>query len=143
MADLNKDDVVQLLISEGTRIDVANQYADAFKEYMDATVNIDEYGVIVKHPRTGNPMKNPFLEIRDNALKKLQAMDYVQSESLWSKYAENVEPSVAVRRQGDPGCSAGRWSKPAGRYEQVADRMPADRGQLSRAQALPADVHGL
>ena len=87
MADLKKSDVVQLLIDEGTRIDMANQYADAFMEYMMATQNIDEFGVIVKHPRTGNPIENPYLVIRDRALKKLQAMENVQCDELWSKYA--------------------------------------------------------
>jgi len=87
MADLKKSDVVQLLIDEGTRIDMANQYTDAFMEYMMATQNIDEFGVIVKHPRTGNPIENPYLVIRDRALKKLQAMDNVQCDQLWSKYA--------------------------------------------------------
>ena len=87
MADLNKSEVIQLLIDEGIRIDLANQYADAFLEYMKATQNIDQFGVIVTHPRTGNPIENPYLVIRDQALKKLQAMETVQCDQLWSKYA--------------------------------------------------------
>lgn len=87
MGDLVKADVVQILVDDGVRIDVANQYADAFVEYMNCTKNIDEFGVIVKHPRTGNPIENPYLVIRDRALKKLQAMDNVQCDQLWSKYA--------------------------------------------------------
>ena len=47
MADLNKSEVIQLLVDEGIRIDLANQYADAFLEYMTSTQNIDEFGVIV------------------------------------------------------------------------------------------------
>ena len=87
MADLNKAEVIQLLVDEGIRIDLANQYADVFKEYMEATHNIDEFGIIVSHPRTGNPIENPYLVIRDRALKKLQAMETVQCDQLWSRYA--------------------------------------------------------
>ncbi len=87
MADLNKAIVVKQLIDSGVRIDLANQYSDAFMEYMNATRNIDEFGVIVKHPRTGNPIENPYLAIRDRALKKLQAMEMVRADFLWEQYA--------------------------------------------------------
>ncbi len=87
MADLNKAIVVKQLIDSGVRIDLANQYGDAFMEYMNATRNIDEFGVIVKHPRTGNPIENPYLAIRDRALKKLQAMEMVRADFLWEQYA--------------------------------------------------------
>ena len=84
--ELVKADVVELLIQHKVRIDVANQYADAFLEYMKATRNVDEYGVIIKHPRTGNPIENPYLAIRDRALKKLQAMKSVRADYLWEVY---------------------------------------------------------
>jgi hypothetical protein len=87
MADLNKSEVIQLLIDEGIRIDLANQYADVFKEYIEATQNIDKNGIVVLHPRTANPIENPYLVIRDRALKKLQAMETVQCDQLWSRYA--------------------------------------------------------
>jgi phage terminase small subunit len=87
MADLNKAIVVKQLVDSGVRIDLANQYGDAFMEYMNATKNIDEFGVIVKHPRTGNPIENPYLAIRDRALKKLQAMEMVRADFLWEQYA--------------------------------------------------------
>jgi hypothetical protein len=87
MADINKSEFIQLLVDEGIRIDLANQYADVFKEYIECTQNIDEFGVIITHPRTGNPIDNPYLVIRDRALKKLQAMETVQCDQLWIKYA--------------------------------------------------------
>ena len=87
MEDLNKPEIIQLLIDEGVRIDLAHQYADVFMEYMESTHNIDEHGIIIIHPRTGNPIDNPYLVIRDRALKKLQSMDSVQCDQLWSKYA--------------------------------------------------------
>jgi hypothetical protein len=85
--DLVKADVVQLLIEHGVRIDLANQYGDAFLEYMKSTRNVDEFGVIIKHPRTGNPIENSYLAIRDRALKKLQAMRNVKADYLWKIYA--------------------------------------------------------
>ena len=84
--DLIKTDMVQLLIEHGIRIDLANQYADVFFEYMKATRNVDEFGIIIKHPRTGNPIENPYLVIRDRALKKLQAMRSVKAVYLWELY---------------------------------------------------------
>ena len=86
MEDLIKSDILQALIEHGVRIDQANFYADTFYEYMKATRNIDEFGIIIKHPRTGNPIKNPYLEIRDQALKKLQLMKNIRADYLWKIY---------------------------------------------------------
>jgi len=87
MEDLVKAQMIQQLIEHGVRIDQANQYGDAFLEYMKATRNIDEFGVIIKHPRTGNPIENPYLAIRDRALKKLQSMRNIKADYLWKIYA--------------------------------------------------------
>ena len=45
--------------------------------------NIDEHGIIVSHPRTANPIENPFLAIRDRAAKKLDGMRKVKADFLW------------------------------------------------------------
>lgn len=78
-----KESVIEALVSQGARRDRANQYADCFLEYQEATRNIDEHGTIVSHPRTGNPIENPYLAIRDRALRKLQSMKGINSEGLW------------------------------------------------------------
>lgn len=85
--ELDKPEMVRLLIEHKVRIDLANLYADTFMEYMKATRNVDEYGIIIKHPRTGNPIENPYLVIRDRALKKLQSMRSIKADYLWERYA--------------------------------------------------------
>ncbi len=78
-----KDEVIEALVKQGARRDRAVQYADAYLEYQEASRNIDEHGAIVNHPRTGNPIDNPYLAIRDRALKKLQSMRGINCEGLW------------------------------------------------------------
>ncbi len=85
--DLNKAEMVQLLLDNGVRIDIAHQYADAFYDYIKASRNIDEFGVIIPHPRTGNPIDNPYLKIRKQALEALQGMEMVRADFLWERYA--------------------------------------------------------
>lgn len=80
---MTKIEIVDRLVTAGARRDVAVQYADAFIEYRDASANIDEHGAIVQHPRTSNPIENPYLQVRDRALKKLQAMRGVNAAGLW------------------------------------------------------------
>jgi len=75
--------VVGMLVERGTRRDRAVFYADAYVEYQEATKNIDENGAIVQHPRTGNPIENPYLVIRDRALRKLLSIRGVNTEELW------------------------------------------------------------
>ena len=52
-------------------------------EYREASENIAAHGVIVQHPRTANPIENPYVVVRDRALKKLQAMRHVNATDLW------------------------------------------------------------
>jgi hypothetical protein len=63
------------------RIDLANQYADAFMEYRVRRRTSIEFGVIVSHPRTGNPIGDPYLVIRDRA-KKAAGDGNVQCDQL-------------------------------------------------------------
>lgn len=82
-AVMPRDEVIKILLGNGVRKARAAVYADAYLEYQTATANIVEYGMIVKHPRTGNPIENPYLAIRDRAEKKLSRMQYWNSSGLW------------------------------------------------------------
>jgi len=83
VVDWDADQVVEALVQAGTRKDLAVQYCDAFLEYREASRNISEHGVIVQHPRTANPIENPYLVVRDRALRKLQGMVNVKAAFLW------------------------------------------------------------
>ena len=83
MVDLDAGAIVEQLVQAGTRRDLAVQYADAFLEYREASKNISQHGAIVQHPRTANPIENPYLVIRDRALRKLQGMVNVKAAFLW------------------------------------------------------------
>lgn len=83
MGEIDRDGIIAALVTRGTRRDVAAQYADAFLEYREASRNISEQGAMVLHPRTANPIENPYLVIRDRALVKLQRMRGVHAEGLW------------------------------------------------------------
>ena len=80
---MTRDEVIAVLLKNGAKLDRATIYADVFLEYQLATQNIAEYGLIVKHPRTGNPVTNPYLVIRDSAQKKLAKMGNVKADGLW------------------------------------------------------------
>jgi phage terminase small subunit len=78
--------VVARLVEAGVRPDQAVLYSDAFVEFHDASRNIAEHGAIVQHPRTGNPMENPYLRVRDAAAKRLQAFSgktAIEGAKLW------------------------------------------------------------
>lgn len=48
-------------------------YVDATAQYQAAQANIDTHGSIVIHPRTGAPIENPYLAVRDRAARVLLA----------------------------------------------------------------------
>ncbi len=46
-------------------------YCDALKLYEEATANLAKNGALSGHPKTGAPMVNPYLAIRDAASKAI------------------------------------------------------------------------
>ena len=75
--------VIAHLTGLGVRLDVATMYADAFVDYQEAVANIRQHGTIVAHPRTHNPMPNPYLDVRDRARATLQRLNVRQAADLW------------------------------------------------------------
>jgi phage terminase small subunit len=69
-----KDEIIKLLVKQNRRRDQCILYADCYLEYQEATDNIEKNGLIVQHPRTTNPITNPYVAIRDRALLKIQKL---------------------------------------------------------------------
>lgn len=63
----------------------AKSYADAFVEYTAAQANVEANGAIVADPRTGSPIQNPYLVVRDKAFARLENLHKagVRAPGLW------------------------------------------------------------
>ena len=83
MGEMTKAEVIDELVRRGESKARATLYADALLEYREASANIEAHGIIVQHPRTSNPIENPYLVIRDRAAKKLDGMRKVKADFLW------------------------------------------------------------
>lgn len=83
METLTKDQIIKKLVDAGNTYSISVMYADIYLEYTKASANIEEHGLIVSHPRTGNPIENPYLVLRDRAYKKLLENRNVKAEVLW------------------------------------------------------------
>jgi len=83
MASLTREEVVEELVERGVKRDRAVMYADQFTAYQAATANIAEFGAIIRNPRTGQAVPNPYLRVRDGALKALRGMQDVDAAFLW------------------------------------------------------------
>lgn len=80
---IDRAGIIAALEGAGTRRDLAALYADAFLEYREASDNIRLHGAMVLHPRTANPIENPYLKIRDRAFLRLRKMGAVKAAWLW------------------------------------------------------------
>ena len=87
METIEREQVVTILLEDGAAQDRAVMYADVFCEYLLASRNIEKNGLIVGHPRTGNPIENPYLAVRDRALRKVSSMRDVKAARLWEEIA--------------------------------------------------------
>lgn len=67
-------------------------YAAAFCTYWESEANIRANGLICAHPRTGAPLENPYLKVRDQAMKSIAAMSKarLQTDRLWREAGERV-----------------------------------------------------
>lgn len=81
---MTRAQVVEALRAQnpGTRDDRLFVYTDALLEYAAAQANISEHGTIVSHPRTGAPIVNPYIEIRNVAAKTMLSLR-LRSAGLW------------------------------------------------------------
>jgi hypothetical protein len=82
MTQRTREEIIAALVENGMGRDRATLYCDSFLEYREATANFTEHGTIVQHPRTGNPIENRYLAIRDRAAKPSKLRS-VQAEFLW------------------------------------------------------------
>jgi len=57
-------------------------YADALADYHEAQANIHLNGAIVFHPRTGAPIDNPYLRIRDRAAGVIRSLG-LRADPVW------------------------------------------------------------
>lgn len=84
MGEVTKDVIIAKLEEANPQAprDRVVMYADCYLEYSEATRNIDQHGAIVANPRTGAPMENPYLKVRDKAFAKLRKIR-LNTADLW------------------------------------------------------------
>ena len=83
MVEMSRQEIVDVLVANGTRVDVASLYADAYLEYSEALANIEKHGILVQHPKSGAPIQNPYLSIRDRAAAKMVRLRPKGVAELW------------------------------------------------------------
>lgn len=67
------------------------QYADLFTTYREAALNIARNGAIVQHPKTGQPIENPYLRVRQSTLAELQRFTRVKADAVWEALSAELE----------------------------------------------------
>jgi phage terminase small subunit len=84
MGKMSHAQIVASLTAENPKAKLGdlNLYAEAFHQWQEATTNIRENGAVCAHPRTGQPMPNPYLVVQTAALKNLQRFR-LKTDSLW------------------------------------------------------------
>lgn len=91
------------------RVDDVELYARQFQTYLEAAENIEKNGTIVAHPRTGQPMENPYVKVRTSAQSSMQKMKRLRKLNLlWTEakhYLDkltNPQPIAAATDEAKP-----------------------------------------
>lgn len=87
----NRDRVVARLVREGASVGDAIQFADLWLQYSEASENIVKNGTIVQHPRTLNPITNPYVAHRDSARAGMRRLPWIEASWLWAGGVEAAE----------------------------------------------------
>jgi phage terminase small subunit len=85
-ANMTKTEVVAVLKQDNPREQEMRlaMFADLYVEYRKAVANIAEHGSIVSHPRTNEPITNPFLAVRDKAMATLLKLRMKTPAEMWA-----------------------------------------------------------
>lgn len=85
MGTMTREDVMTALGTANPRgrPDEIAMYADVYLTYQEAARNIAEHGAVVLHPRTGAPIDNPYLRVRDTAMAQIRRLSRVKVDGLW------------------------------------------------------------
>jgi len=91
---MSRDQVLSILEDANpSRPDLVAMYADQFGSYQEAQANIERVGNVCADPKTGKPIPNPYLVIRDNSRKAMLAMPKVKATALWAIVSAGATPS--------------------------------------------------
>lgn len=96
MAEMTRAQAVKALVKGNPRagLDVVEQYVDQWLTYQEAQANIEKNGAIVAHPRTGAPLENPYLRVREVALAQLRKLRELRDVSaLWKERPAPKKPA--------------------------------------------------
>lgn len=85
MGEMTREQVIDALKKDSPKAKLSDVviYADAYLEYQAAQANIREHGSIVFHPRTGSPIDNPYIKIRNSASAIIRKITSIKASSLW------------------------------------------------------------
>jgi len=85
MGEISKEQILAVLnrLNPDAKSSDIVIYTDAFLEYRAAQSNISEHGSVVFHPRTGSPIDNPYVKVRDRASELLRKMRRIECDELW------------------------------------------------------------
>lgn len=85
---MNLDRIRHLIQSENptARVDDVEMYAHQFLTYLEAAQNIAQNGTICAHPRTAQPMENPYVKVRTAAQSSMQKIKRLRKlNALWTE----------------------------------------------------------
>jgi phage terminase small subunit len=76
MATVTQAEIAAILLARNppARRADCEQYAAVFVTWAAAQRNIDKNGAIVLHPKTGAPIENPHLAVRERAMRQLDKL---------------------------------------------------------------------
>jgi phage terminase small subunit len=80
----SRDDVIKILEGNNKSLkrDKIIMYCDLYMDYQESAKNIRDNGAICAHPKTGAPIDNPYLKVRQQMIASLVKIR-VNSDGLW------------------------------------------------------------
>jgi len=76
---------------DGLPAGMIEQYTDLFVTYREATLNIAKCGSVTAHPKTGAPLENPYLKVRQQTLTALRGFPEVKAANAWAALARELD----------------------------------------------------
>lgn len=96
---VKKSEVVEMLrrSNPDAREQTLQLYAQSFVEYVEAQANVEANGTVCAHPRTGQPMENPFCRVKSKSMADMTKLaKSLDTDPLWKWLEFQSAPPVEV-----------------------------------------------
>jgi phage terminase small subunit len=94
---MTTQEVIAAIVAQNPRASLSDVYlyAETFVQWQEASANVRRLGSVVAHPRTDEPIENPYVKIMASTTRTLRSFTRLRTDQLWKNAQTQTKESDA------------------------------------------------